>query len=220
MTTITKLNKLDKEIKQLDKHKTQLIDRLANQIYTIKNVYSDPEYREKIGKINEEISKTKEIYDRGKIEKTRIKEKQKQVLNDLALIEAEHRQWKDKKMALEYNHRLKDVFKKEIENKDELLTIKKRNQNFEQLTINKQIKMIDKILAKEEKWNKISEEIKNLYGRIKEANRENEHLSEEVKNLKMMLPKPTLKVRNSPEKPLFIDEKDVFSNQGASDMML
>ena len=100
------------------------------------------------------------------------------------------------------------------------LWLNKRNQNFEQLTINKQIKMIDKILAKETKWNEISDEIKNVYIKIKDANRENERLTTEVRELKRMLPKPSLKVRNSPEKHLFVDEKDVFSNQGTSDFML
>lgn len=62
MADHTKLNnseneirRLDREITKLEEHKAQLNNKLANQVHTIKNVYSDPEYQEKISKTTEEI---------------------------------------------------------------------------------------------------------------------------------------------------------------------
>ena len=62
MADHTKLNnseneirRLDREITKLEEHKAQLNNKLANQVNTIKNVYSDPEYQEKISKTTEEI---------------------------------------------------------------------------------------------------------------------------------------------------------------------
>lgn len=114
MKGIIRLNKLDREVKQLEKHKVQLNSKLNDQVLTIKNMYSDPEYKDKINKLTQEITKAKEKYDQYKAEKSNIKSNQKLILNELANVESEHRQWKDKRMALEYNHKLKDVYKKEI----------------------------------------------------------------------------------------------------------
>lgn len=124
MKGIIRLNKLDREVKQLEKHKVQLNSKLNDQVLTIKNMYSDPEYKDKINKLTQEITKAKEKYDQYKAEKSNIKSNQKLILNELANVESEHRQWKDKRMALEYNHKLKDVYKKEIWQNEELLMIK------------------------------------------------------------------------------------------------
>ena len=67
------------------------------------------------------------------------------------------------------------------------------------------------MLAKETRWNKIDEEITRVKERLAKITQENKQLTGEVKNLKKMLPKQSLNVRNSPEKPLFAQqEKDAF----------
>mmetsp|Transcript_5844 Transcript_5844/g.6834 ORF Transcript_5844/g.6834 Transcript_5844/m.6834 type:complete len:168 (-) Transcript_5844:17-520(-) len=164
------------------------------------------------------LNKTKEKYEKAKAARVEIKAKQTEVLRELVQVEGEHRAAKDRKIAIETCGDQKKIFKKENEMKEELTMKQKRNQNFEQLLINKQIKMIDKILAKETKCNEVSQSINNVRARIKKAIEDNEKLSEEVKSLKQMLPKPTLNVRNSPEKPVFSDERDLFSNQEMGDM--
>lgn len=94
------------------------------------------------------LNKTKEKYEKAKAARVEIKAKQTEVLRELVQVEAEHRAAKDRKIAIETCGDQKKIFKKENEMKEEFTMKQKRNQNFEQLLINKQIKMIDKILAK------------------------------------------------------------------------
>lgn len=80
------------------------------------------------------------------------------------------------------------------------------------MTNNNQIKKIDKILNKEMRCNEMDIKITELKQKLAEANTVNSQLGTEVKSLKKMMPKPTLKVRNSPEKPLNHTEKDLFES--------
>ena len=68
MKGIIRLNKLDREVKQLEKHKVQLNSKLNDHVLTIKNMYSDLEYKNKINKLTQEITKAKEKYDKFKTE--------------------------------------------------------------------------------------------------------------------------------------------------------
>jgi len=90
--------------------------------------------------------------------------------------------------------------------------LKKKNEHFQNMVIEKQIKSIDKILAKEMKWNDIELHITDIKDRLARADNESKVLATEVQYLKQMLPKSNLKVRNSPEKPLNNEESSLFSS--------
>jgi DNA repair exonuclease SbcCD ATPase subunit len=146
-----KIKKLSKDIRKLEDHKVKLKERLNNQIKTINNLYSDPEFKEKVSKTYEEINKAKEVYDKCKLEKKSLKEKQKLISEDYVKTNSDYRKLKDRKIALQNNISQQKLFKKDFDLIDECEALKKRNENYEKMVTNKQIKMIDKILLKEMK---------------------------------------------------------------------
>lgn len=207
-----KIKKLSRDIRKLEDHKIKLKVKLNNQIKTINNLYSDPEFKEKLSKTYEEINKAKEVYDKCKHQRKNLKEKQKLISEDYVKINSDYRKLKDRKIALQNNVSPQKLFKKDYDLADEYEALKKRNENYEKMATNKQIKMIDKILHKEMRWNEIDQQITEIKAKLDESNAQNKLLAKEAKNLKWMLPPSTLKVRNSPEKPLFTDNHDLFIN--------
>lgn len=144
-----KIKKLSRDIRKLEDHKIKLKEKLNNQIKTINNLYSDPEFKEKLSKTYEEINKAKEVYDKCKHQRKNLKEKQKLISEDYVKINSDYRKLKDRKIALQNNVSPQKLFKKDYDLADEYEALKKRNENYEKMTTNKQIKMIDKILHKE-----------------------------------------------------------------------
>jgi len=145
-----RIKKLDKDTRKLTKHKEQLNKQLNNQLLTIKKLYSDPDYNDKVHSIIEEIRKLKDKYEKMKDDRKAIKVNQRQIINNMADIDIEYRHLKDKKIAIENNAKSFSAFDT-LTSADEYEELRRRNENFDKIITNKQIKMIDKILAKESK---------------------------------------------------------------------
>ena len=64
---------------------------------------------------------------------------------------------------------------------DEYEEVKRRNENFDRICTNKQIKQIDKILAKENDCNEVDMRISEVRSHIKQATADNIKIANEVK---------------------------------------
>lgn len=76
------------------------------------------------------------------------------------------------------------------------------------MSTNKQIKTIDKILAKETKCNEIYEKITQIKEKLAEYKVKNKDVAKQSKELKKMLPKTKVRLKKTPEKPLSMGENE------------
>lgn len=142
--------KLDKEARKLKKHRVKLNEKLNNQILTIKKLYADPDYKDKVTGLSDEIKKHKDTYDKMKDERIVMKDKQRRIINEMADLDLEIRTLKEKKITIQNNVKPTAMIDA-MTAVDEYEDIKRKNENYDRICTNKQIKMIDRILAKESK---------------------------------------------------------------------
>lgn len=145
------ITKLDKESAEMRNHKVELNKQLFNQILTIKKLYSDPDYKDKVTGLHDEIKKTKERWEELREEKKKVKVKQSEVINKMADLDLAVRSLKDKKASIQNGIKPTELVE-DLSAETEYEQLRKRNEAYDKAVTNNQIKMIDKVLAKESRF--------------------------------------------------------------------
>jgi chromosome segregation ATPase len=132
----SKLNKLNRDMRKLEAHKSKLQKQYDNQLQTMHTLYSDPELKEKVTKMTEKIAKMKAHHEQLTKEHKEDLRQQKKTLDEYARLNAKKRALVNKKIAIKNNVPSKEYFKKEYELQEEYEAMKKRHEDFQQLLIN------------------------------------------------------------------------------------
>jgi len=191
-----KAKMLDKEIAELENQKKVLLKSHRHQQNTMTKLYDDPEFRFKLEKTTKGIAQKKEENAKMQLERRQLRKEQDKVIKEMSDLN------KVKFQLIEERNKIKNGkkttkmrrAKKAI---DEINIIKSRVKVIENLRDKKESKTKQSCLRKEKLLKEYEQMIKVTKKQLKNVTTENEQLSQNVKDLKNMVPKTPLISKNA-----------------------
>jgi chromosome segregation ATPase len=187
-----KLKIIDSEIKELENQKKVLFKNIKLQQKTMSKLYDDPEFRDKVAKTQSDIQKKKEEFYNNDEERKMIKVQQAKIIDEMANAQKAKRKLREQKIMLENGMKTREM-KRASDKENEIKALKSRMKVWEEIKDKKDNKKKHEIALKEKKCKLIEQEIQEAMKDLQKRSAENEKLSSEVKQLKAMLPKKTMK---------------------------
>lgn len=152
------------------------------------NLYDDPQFREKVAQTKADIQKIKEQHYAKDEERKSIKLTQAKIIEEMSKLNTAKQRIRQKKINLE-NGVKSGFMGKSIELQEECNVIRNRNKVIESIQDKKDSKLKSKLTDQEKHMKYLEKEIRDTYAMLREKTSKNEKLSQEVKQLKKMLPK-------------------------------
>ncbi len=143
------LKKLDKDVAKLEKHKKKLLERLYSQWKDLTALNPESELKSKMVKTAEKIVEHKKASLKAQEDLKAVQNSTKKIHNEYAKLSKKKKVLINKKIALKNNIPQKEFDKKSFALQEEHDALKSKHEKLKQMMINKEIKQIDKILAKE-----------------------------------------------------------------------
>ncbi|CAI2365231.1 unnamed protein product [Moneuplotes crassus] len=167
-----KIQKLNKEVIKLESHKKKLVDSLYNQWKDLTSLNPSSEINSKISKAASKIADYKQANLAAQNELKDLELLHKSIRNEYTKLSKHKNALINKKIALRNNIPQREFDKKSFALQEEYETQKNKHENFKTLMIDRGIKQIDKIFAKEKQCASLEEKILEVKARlVKETER-------------------------------------------------